>query len=342
MRAPVWLGVGALSLCSPSARSEGPATHSAITPVELVTHTGHRVRACRHELVLLPPLGDAPATEETRREDKAQHCPDHPMWALGMQFVEDGVQLVHPEPKGLQGRGALAPTDGGTLELHGDPRYPSGRWALVRHYDGQVSLVAFDGRLLAVSQDGALVLQQMDPIADTAKFTLLQATVDGRSLLKPAFDCSTARIQEIRTRYSKVANNPALETKVVSKSAEHEYTDSETHRYYQGFVAEEHVYSGFSGAEWNRYTYRWEGQDPYFEYVVGVSDADGTKTEIRRYAGEGGPDGPLCRCLFRETDLDAGGPPGPQLQRSCQHKTVAPAPEARWEPVGGSAPPLVP
>ena len=317
-------------------------TYSPISPVELVTQAGQRVRACRHELVLLPPLGDTPATAETRRREKAQHCPDHPMWALGMQFVEDGVQLVHPEPVGLGGRGALAPTDGGTLgELHGDPRYPSARWKLVRHYDGEVSLVAFDGRTLAVSDEGALVLQQTDPSADTAKFKLLKATFEGVSLLKPAFDCSAARIQEIRARYGKVANNPALETKVVSQRAEHEHADSETHRYYEGFVAEEHVHSGSSGAEWDRYTYRWRGQEPYFEYVVGRSDADGIQTEIRRYAGAGGADGPLCRCLFRDRP-GCGGAARPQFQRACSHASVAPQPEARWESVGASAQPPAP
>ena len=125
-------------------------------------------------------------------------------------------------------------------------------------------------------------------------------------------------------------------------SAEHEYTDSETHRFYEGFVAEEHVHSGSSGAEWDRYTYRWRGQDPYFEYVVGLSDADGIKTEIRRYAGAGGADGPLCRCLFRETDLDVKGPPGPQFQRACAHASVAPPPGARWESVGASSQPPAP
>ena len=175
------------------------------------------------------------------------------------------------------------------------------------------------------------------------------------SLLKPAFDCSAARIQEIRARYGKVANNPALETKVVSQRAEHEHADSETHRYYEGFVAEEHVHSGSSGAEWDRYTYRWRGQEPYFEYVVGRSDADGIQTEIRRYAGAGGADGPLCRCLFRRpTWMWRGPPPSSSGPCSCVGRAsargplgvrgrvgAAPAPRRPGPgPLGGRRPPL--
>ena len=60
----------------------------------------------------------------------------------------------------------------------------------------------------------------------------------------------------------------------------------------------------------------------------------------RRYAGEADPTVRCAgACSGRPTSTPAASGPG---QRSCQHKTVAPTPEACEEPVGGSAPPTVP
>ena len=104
---------------------------------------------------------------------------------------------------------------------------------------------------------------------------MTSASWDGKSTDRPIFDCSPERLKEIRSRYSQVAGNKNLKTKQVSQNAEHEYYDSTTHRFYKGFLAEEHIESGHSGGEWSRYTYFWKGQDAYFEYDVGLSHAEG-------------------------------------------------------------------
>ena len=55
----------------------------------------------------------------------------------------------------------------------------------------------------------------MTEIKKSARFSLFSATVAGNRSAVDAFDCSPARIKQIRKRYSKVANNKALKSQVV-------------------------------------------------------------------------------------------------------------------------------
>ena len=63
----------------------------------------------------------------------------------------------------------------------------------------------------------------MTEIKKNLEFRLFSATVAGNRSAVDAFDLIPARIKEIRKRYSKVTNNKALKSQVVSSEAEHEY-----------------------------------------------------------------------------------------------------------------------
>ncbi|MEC9465070.1 MAG: hypothetical protein VX834_04755, partial [Myxococcota bacterium] len=94
---------------------------------------------------------------------------------------------------------------------------------------------------------------------------------------------------------------------------------------------EEHILGGDSSSEFNRYTYLDAQRRAYFEYDISVWHVEGTKTEIRRYSGQGGPHGPLCRCLYREINVDAGEAPGPQFQMACDSEKVRRGDTGTWE-----------
>ena len=330
MRIPLLATFVALLTLSSQSRAEWLTSYSPITPVELATHTGNRLRACNHKVVSIPPAANKAEAQSATPKGLDEYCPKYSLFAWGIQFVEHGVQFVNPGMKQSSIRGTLVPTDGGTVAFTGDGRERSTLWSLVRHYDGKVSLLSSMGTYLVMHRDGTLGHERMTKISKAARFDLRSATYEGDSLFKPAFDCSAARIKEIRTRYAKVANNQKLKVEVVAQDAQHEYYEKTTHRYYNGFVAEEHRLSGDSGGESNHYTYFWGGSKAYFEYEIRISHVDGVKTEIRRYSGPG-MQGPLCRCLSRVISLDEGAVPGPQFQMSCDSKSIARATKGSWE-----------
>ena len=197
MRIPLLATFVALSTLSSQARAEWLTSYSPMTPVELVTHTGNRLRVCNHKPVFIPPAANKTEAQSTTPKGMDKYCPKHSLFAWAIQFVEHGVQFANPGMKHSSIRGTLIPTDGGTVAFSGDSRDRSTLWSLVRHYDGKVSLLSPMGTYLVMHRDGTLGHERMTKISKAARFELRSATYEGDSLFKPAFDCSAARIKEI-------------------------------------------------------------------------------------------------------------------------------------------------
>ena len=276
--------------------------HSAGQPVMLVDSTGAVWRASSEGLKV-----SLSATQESM---------------LIARFVNEGIQI-----ESADGR-VFRPIEGRSTGFYGTRNDPQTVLKLIRHYDGKISLMSQDGKVLFVDGDGTIRREKMAKIGKNAIFTLSTVKPDGTPATTDAFDCSPARMKEIRKRYVKVANNKKLKSQVVSSEAEHEYFAKTRHRFYKGALAVEHITSGHSGGEWDRYTYFWQSDRAYFEYDVGMSHAEGIKTEVRRYSsGSGG----LCRCLFREIKVDWGETGGPQFQQACTSESVKRNPARAWE-----------
>ncbi|MEC8050953.1 MAG: hypothetical protein VX210_09200 [Myxococcota bacterium] len=236
------------------------------------------------------------------------------------RWVNDGIQI-----ETVDGR-VLIPIEGRSTGFYGKRHDPSSVFKLIRHYDGRVSLMSQDGKVLFVDTDQTIRREKMPKIGKNAFFSLRVPGAGGASVIHDPFDCTLNRIKEIRKRYSKVANNKTLTTKVVASEFEHEYHSKTTHRFFKGAVAEEHIRSGFSGMEANRYTYFHRSQRAYFEYDVSYSDGAGETTEVRRYSSGKGT---LCRCLYRSY-MD-GESAGPQFQSACEYESVKRNPQRAWE-----------
>ena len=236
------------------------------------------------------------------------------------RFIGEGIQIENHAGK------VFMPIEGRSTGFYGERSDPNTVFKLIRHYDGKVSLISQDGKTLFVDSDQTIRREKMVDIKKNARFSLFSATEAGKRSAVDAFDCSPARIKDIRKRYSKVANNKTLTTKVVASEFEHEYHSKTTHRFFKGAVAEEHIRSGFSGMEANRYTYFHQSQRAYFEYDVSYSDGAGETTEVRRYSSGKGT---LCRCLYRSF-MD-GESAGPQYQSACEYESVKRNPQRAWE-----------
>ena len=291
----------ALSLATGAHAASDLTVYSAAEPIAVVDASGAHWRGSDDGLKKKSPSG---ATGEV----------------IVARFIGEGIQIENHAGK------VFMPIEGRSTGFYGERSDPNTVFKMVRHYDGKVSLMSRDGKVLFVDSDQTIRREKMTEIKKSARFSLFSATVAGNRSAVDAFDCSPARIKQIRKRYSKVANNKALKSQVVSSEAEHEYYAKTTHRYYKGSVAEEHIRSGFSGMEANRYTYFHMSQSAYFEYDVSYSDGAGETTEVRRYSSGKGT---LCRCLYRAY-MD-GEAAGPQFQQACDYESVKRNPQRAWE-----------
>ena len=237
--------------------------------------------------------------------------------AANSVFFEARLGKAGLEIRDTQGRYLIA-VEGSGISFDGQAGMPETLFKLVRHYDGKVSLMSYDQKYVVIAKDGSVGREEMSKPSKLAVFGLSEFE-NGQPSLAPKLDCKPSTIKEIRKRYGKVANNGKLKTKVVSSEAEHEYYQKTTHRFYKGRLGEVHVNSGHSSGEADLYTYFWQSDVPYFEYLVQLSHATDIKEEIRRYRDQG----VVCRCLYREIDVYGGAKTAsPNFQLSCKNELV--------------------